>query len=385
MKTVGAIVERGPRRFAVVISRGRRPNGKPHQDWHAVTGSRDKAESLRRRLNVQIEDGTYESPSYLTVSDLLAEWETDEYPTIRPATIRNYQRIVRHLTECLGRIEVAKLKLRAIRAYRNESLKNGAVRRGPLAPKTVKDRMIVLRSVLDKAVIDEVISSNPMRGLPRTGGHEAIFPKVEQPEIFVFDEPEIATLLRQVAGHYLELPIRIALDCGLRLGEVRGLVWNDIDLSAPQVSVFRQRGRPGEDRSPTKTRKGLRSVPLGGPTVEILEATLAGHQRLCDLPGHGRCLVVPPGPDGSTTPLSLSRSFTRFLDRCGWKGASFHSLRHTFATRQIMDGTDVKTVSYWMGHCDAGFTLRSYTHWFDKVAGRSVLHRKRDLPTVAIR
>ena len=103
-----------------------------------------------------------------------------------------------------------------------------------------------------------------------------------------------------------------------------------------------------------KTKNAYRTLPLAEDTIGVLKAQ---KQKTGDSPW------VFPSPTGRPiSPDSVLHMLQRVLKRAGLPRIRFHDLRHTFATMALQNGVDVKTVSSMLGHYDAGFTLRTYTH-----------------------
>ena len=146
------------------------------------------------------------------------------------------------------------------------------------------------------------------------------------------------------------------LATGLRRGELLGLKWEDIDLDRGNLRVKRQIARiDGEIvEAPLKTKNAYRTLPLAEDTVDVLQQQ---KKKVGSSPW-----VFPSPTGGPISPDSVLHMLHRVLKRAGLPRVRFHDLRHTFATLALQNGVDIKTVSAMLGHYDAGFTLRTYTH-----------------------
>ena len=146
------------------------------------------------------------------------------------------------------------------------------------------------------------------------------------------------------------------LATGLRRGELLGLKWEDIDLDRGNLRVKRQIARiDGEIvEAPLKTKNAYRTLPLAEDTVDVLQQQ---KKKVGSSPW-----VFPSPTGGPISPDSVLHMLHRVLKRAGLPRVRFHDLRHTFATMALQNGVDIKTVSSMLGHYDAGFTLRTYTH-----------------------
>lgn len=165
--------------------------------------------------------------------------------------------------------------------------------------------------------------------------------------------------------------IATALYTGLRISELLGLIWSDIDLPAGAISVRAQLSRAHRDaparRVAPKSTAAYREIPL----IDQLSQLLLAHHR--DTP-----FATPtdwvfatsrgtPQSQRNVSRRGLQRAVERAqLDREGWPSLRFHDLRHTFASHLILDhGLDVVQVSRILGHASTTITLDVYTHLFE--------------------
>jgi integrase len=186
----------------------------------------------------------------------------------------------------------------------------------------------------------------------------------------VLGRDEIARLLEASPPHY-RLLIATVLYTGLRVSEMLGLIWDDVDFAAELIHVRAQlsrphRGNPARRVAP-KTPASVRDVPL----VEQLARLLAAHKQATPFAA-GRDWVFATAngtPHGhrNVTQRGLQRAARDAgLDHGDWPPLRFHDLRHTFASHLIVDlGLDVAQVSRILGHARVTVTLDVYTHLFD--------------------
>ena len=150
----------------------------------------------------------------------------------------------------------------------------------------------------------------------------------------------------------------LELVTGLRKGELVALQWSDLDEANCTISVSKQASWDTDGTlilSRPKTGNSIREVSIPQDAVELLKQEHAKHP---DNPW-----MFPSGRTGEMYhPDSVVTLHKRILKDAGLEHIRFHDLRHTFATLALQNGVDVKTVSSMLGHYDAGFTLRTYTH-----------------------
>ena len=173
------------------------------------------------------------------------------------------------------------------------------------------------------------------------------------------DKHEMQRLLDSAPDRY-----RVALECGLfsglRLSELLGLVWGDVDLRGDTIRVRYQMGRDGKRRA-VKTAAGRRGV--------ILMRELAGELRRLRVssPFSTDTDLVFCSATGATIGHRnlTGRGLEKAAKRAGLTGVTFHVLRHTFASILIAQGRDPVFVSRQLGHANPAITLKVYAHLFD--------------------
>ena len=155
----------------------------------------------------------------------------------------------------------------------------------------------------------------------------------------------------------------LELSTGLRKGELTALQWADLDVERKTLSVNKQaiglKGG-GIQIAPPKTETSIRTIAV---SQEALEHLIAEHEKHPDNP----CMFPSPRTGEMYHPDSIKNLHEKILKRAGLEHLRLHDLRHTFATMALRNGVDIKTVSGMLGHYDAGFTLRTYTHATDKM------------------
>ena len=160
----------------------------------------------------------------------------------------------------------------------------------------------------------------------------------------------------------------LSLYTGLRIGEVCGLKWEDIDLKKGCLSVNKTVERISIGNGKTKvvvespkTESSIRKVYVPSFIMELLKE----HKKSSDL-------FVLSGKLKPTEPRTLQYRFEKILKSAGIREMTFHSLRHTYATLCIEKGMDIKTLSELLGHSDVKITLNTYVHSSDRLKRKYV-------------
>ncbi|MHB8642838.1 MAG: tyrosine-type recombinase/integrase [Gaiellaceae bacterium] len=237
--------------------------------------------------------------------------------------------------------------------------------RQQLAPTTIQSYLMPLRGVMGYAVRRGLISVNPCDLLTRDDRPQ----QAEQRPDHIWSDQEIEALINaaeqmalQPEARYDYSPlIRTALLTGLRLGELLGLQWQDIDLHEGILYVRRQWTRAGS-YGPTKTKAGLRRVPLSPDMLKYLTA-LKLRSRYSD-----DAQPVFASQNGETLGHrnSTRRGFEKAAKLAKLEDVSFHDMRHAFASRMIDQGISSTVLAKIMGHETSAITEKRYIHLFDQ-------------------
>ena len=293
-----------------------------------------------------------------TVATWLRSWyELYAKPNVRPTTTDRYQLIIEAYTiPRIGKIKLKRLTSHDFQKLYKDLMERGRIQKRSgkgnpgLSSTTVRSIHLTLHCAFERAVKERLIPRNPT--------DDCIAPKVQK--------VEMKTLLPEHLKAYLDaanarevLPMfYLELVSGLRKGELVALLWSDLDAAHKTISVSKQyvRNPSGEViLSRPKTETSVRQVSIPQDAVDLL---IQEHSKHPD----NQYMFPSPVTGEMYHPDSVVKLHEKILKDAGLKHIKFHDLRHTFATLALQNGVDVKTVSSMLGHCDAGFTLRTYTH-----------------------
>lgn len=227
-----------------------------------------------------------------------------------------------------------------------------------LAPKTVHEVHMILRSSLDLAVRRQLVEHNVAHDTHARRRQ----PTGMRPRSWTAQE--LDDFLKAARSQRPYPALHLAVFTGMRRGEVVGLKWSDLDKPAKRLSISRTLqsvvGKPVE--FDVKTRTSRRCIDLDDNTTDVL----VQWRRKLDRDGlpHGTDDWMFVNTSGRfVNPDSVSQLFDRIVKRTpALPRVRFHDLRHTHASLLIMAGMPIKVVSERLGHSHPAFTMHTYQH-----------------------
>lgn len=315
-----------------------------------VRGSKKDAEAALANLIRAQETGLDLSAARLTVAAFLDRWLEVSRERVKPRTHHRYAELIRlHVNPVIGSTQLTKL-----RPLHIEEL-YGLLRKRGLSGTTVLQVHRVLHAAFNQAVKWQLLDRNPVDAVkaPRKTSQEAVSLRAEQ----------IPSLLKAVESSLLELPTLIALGTGMRLGEVLGLRWQDVDLETATARV-RQTLQITMQFDTPKSHRSTRSLTLPGFLLDALRShKKVQNERRLLLGGSWQDLdlICERGDGMPLRPDTISKHF-RLAMRTAGLGITFHGLRHTHASLMLAAGADLKVTSSRLGHSSIGITADLYTH-----------------------
>ena len=293
-----------------------------------------------------------------TFAEVAQEWLRTCRIRVKQSSFARYEKLVgMHLLPHLGNVQIRKITVRLINSMLAQKQEEGRLDgKGGLSAKTVRDIASVLRNIMQYAYREGYIPHQCC---------EYALPLLAQKEMRV-----LSTYEQQKLEKYLQekevadngnLGILLCLHSGLRIGELCALKWSDIDLNEGILRVRHtmQRISVNDGKQKTevvintpKTRNSVRNIPLSAAILAKLRACEKQHSNSFFL----------TGTEKHIEPRTMQLRFGRCLKNIGLPHANFHAIRHTFATRCIEAGFDVKSLSEILGHASVAFTLNRYVH-----------------------
>lgn len=285
------------------------------------------------------------SSGALTVKELFEEWLGTVRLRVKDSTYSCYlMKINKHILPEFGGIRYDMLSAQTVHSFIERRLNSG------LSAKYVADIIVVFKTMA-KYISRVHNYRDPLA--------DVVLPKSEKRNMGLLSETEQKRLALSAVSEVNTTKIGVLLSyyAGLRIGEVCGLKWSDIDLEKSILTIRRTVQRisaNGGTRlyigSP-KSSSSARSIPLPEFLVEILR-----QYRTAD------SAYVLSGTEKMIEPRTMQYRFKSFLKKADLPSINYHSLRHMFATNCIKLGFDVKTLSEILGHSSVEVTLNRYIH-----------------------
>ncbi len=321
------------------------------QHWKGwgLDGKIPKQDTVKIEIRPHVTAQGNRLPRFAEVCD---EWLQCNQLRLKPSTCVKYQSVInKHIKPALGERSLSGLSSTAIGQFSADLLDVQG-----LAPKTVKDILVLLHSILE-------YGQKQYPGM--VASIDIPYPRNPPREMRVLSQGE-----QRILAEYLQrdlcpckFGILLTLWTGMRIGEICALRWDHISLQDQSIRIdtTMQRLRSSDSDNLHKTRilldspktaSSVRTIPLGNYVTALCRR----------MEPEDRHTYVLTGTERYMEPRLLQYYFQRYLTACGLKDVTFHTLRHTFATRCVEAGVEIKSLSEILGHANTTITLNRYVH-----------------------
>lgn len=314
-----------------------------------------KLQEMQSQLNKGI---LPESKKSVLYSEIIVSWLQSVRLNVKESTyMRYYQLIYSHIEPELGKYPINKISSQLIEKFVEEKLRKGRLDgNGGLSPKTVTDIITIIKSSMDYAAYNgfHIICNLNKLTVKRKEKEMRVLSLKEQKQL-------TDTLLNET--DCIKLGVLLSLYTGIRVGELCALKWENLDIGNKTLKVREtmQRIQSSEESETTKTKImitepkskcSLRDIPLPDFLIEIIK----------DFQGHPKAYVLTGEKYKIIEPRTMQNHFQKYIKESGIEKANYHSLRHTFATRCVEVGFEIKSLSEILGHANVNITLNRYVH-----------------------
>lgn len=287
---------------------------------------------------------------------------------VRESTFANYTNLfVNNIIPCLGDIPCDQFNNKLLQMFAYWCKDKGGKEGKGISEHYIKDSLLLVKAVI------------------RDGQDEGIFPdfafkQIKIPKTLqietkkqVYTEKEYQKIIDYILKNISPKSVGILLGIytGMRIGEICALQWKDIDFEEKLINVNKTIQRiynPLDELEPSKivitpgkTQNSIRQIPITNDIIKILEAIKSEKEY-----------YVLSNSKKPIEPRTYRKFYNKFMEQTGVEPIKFHALRHTFASINIENGVDVKTISDILGHSDIAITLKTYTHTSQKAKEKAI-------------
>ena len=349
----GTVKQRG-KGWSVIIDLPRE-GGKRRQKWYSGYKTEEEAEKGLIKILNDLNDGIEIDDATVKVAVYLKRWLNQVKPQVRPSSYDFYAWAIERLIKVLPDVQLGRLRPIQIQDAIAKLQDSDSGNRKSLSGTSAKHALKTLSMALERATKHGLIRANPC--------DDVVMPRASEHSTTIFTNDQTLKFLNEIADTELQIPVTIAIACGMRRGEVCGLRWRDVDLNHHTLYVMhsldREKGR-GLVLKTVKTNTSSRTVTLPPSVTEMLRQE---RDRQISLGIHSEDGYVWCWPDGRPyDPDYLYHQFSDKLADCNLPHARFHDLRHMHATMLLKAGVPLKVVSERLGHSSPVFTAKVYQH-----------------------
>lgn len=290
-----------------------------------------------------------------SMAEIGTHWLASVSGNLKISSVNKYGDLLRcYILPEFGESEFSEITNQNIIDFISSLLSSGGAKQQGLAPATVAEVLSTMNSIRIYALRREFTVSFTT---------ECVNIKREKKEIRIFSTKEQASLLTYLQENMdpIALGILVCFFTGIRIGELCALTWDDFSLAEGKMQVRKtmQRVRvDGLEERKTEVRIfepksacSIRTIPLPEAIVGLLKKYYT--------PG---TFLLTCEKDRFVEPRTMQNRFKGILSSCEIPDANFHAIRHTFATRCIELGFDVKSLSEILGHASVSITMNRYVH-----------------------
>ena len=373
----GSIEKRGKNSYRLTVSEGFDLNGNPMIHRKTVHGTKRDAEVELAKFVTEVQNGLVVDGKSLKFSEFTEIWKRDYgSKELAPSTYKRYCRMLdTRLLLYFGHFYINKIRPTDIMKFYDLLEKdtqlirkkgnNGTKTKKPLSGKTILEHHRLLRAMLHRAVYWQLIVSNPAERVQA--------PRAKKPKRRSYDDEQTKILLENLEQLSIEdtkykVAIILTVFTGVRLGELMGLEWQDIDFKNGIISINRSSqylSDMGVFTKVPKTESSIREIAIPEFIISLLEEYKLWYEEQKSIYNElwndsNRLFVQADGKP--MHPSTISKWFVRYVGQIGLPVINFHGLRHTNASLLVAQNVDIAVISARLGHAQISTTLDFYVH-----------------------
>ncbi len=373
----GSIEKRGKNSYRLTVSEGFDLNGRPMIHRKTIHGTKKEAEVELAKFVTEVQNGLVIDGKSLKFSEFVEVWKRDYgSKELAPTTYKRYCRMLEtRILPYFGHFYINKIRPTDIMKFYDLLEKdtqlvrkkgnNGSKTKKPLSGKTILEHHRLLRAMLHRAVYWQLIVSNPAERVQP--------PRAKKPKRRSYDDEQTKILLENLEKLTVEdtkykVAIILTIFTGVRLGELMGLEWQDVDFRNGIISINRSSqylSDMGVFTKVPKTEISIREIAIPEFIISLLEEYKLWYEDQKLIYGElwtnsDRLFVQADGKP--MHPSTISKWFVKYVGTIGLPVINFHGLRHTNASLLVAQNVDIAVVSARLGHAQISTTLDFYVH-----------------------
>ena len=316
-----------------------------------------KLQEARKWLADSIFLDNHSNPMYpgnMTCNAWFATWIEMKKTSTRPGTLEVYTSYYNNTVKDI----IGDMQLSDVKPIQCQMILSKMAERG-YHQGTIKHTRIVLYGMFEAARENDIIISNPMK---RSLKIEIGKPAKVREALSLEDQKK---LFKALGGHKYENQYTFTMQTGLRVGELVGLRWEDVDFKNRTIKVQRTMKYVYASKEwrigPPKSAAGNRTIPLTDVAIDILKKQKEQNSKLKVLPLEFKDYVFIDD-NGLIKYGSYDAALNWVCKKTGINHITMHNLRHTFATRCVQSGMTPKTLQTILGHSKISVTMDLYVH-----------------------
>ncbi|WP_070120421.1 site-specific integrase [Bacillus marinisedimentorum] len=328
---------------------GRRKQ-KRKRGFHTKREAENALASLLNELN----NGTFIEPTKLTVNEFFEEWLKERLSQVSRHTYKTHTSLYKHhIQPLLGGLELCSINSSLLQKYVNE-----LVTQTDLHVNSIRKVVSLLKLGFAKAKRLGLIQHNPVTNID--------MPREVKPNLGVWTIEETQKFLQYTFNYRYYIAYLLAINTGMRKGEILGLRWRDINFEENIIYINQILEPDGKVfKSGAKTSSGVRSIHISRHLLlQLKKEKVERNQERLKIGSsyNDNDLVVCTKYGNPVDPPSFSKRFKELSAKAGLPVIRFHDLRHTHATMLIQQNVNPKVISERLGHSNIQITLNLYSH-----------------------
>lgn len=338
--------------------------------------SLDKMQLLFDFVGIKVIEDNNSNPHYelsteinnKTFKNYAGYWLERKKYEVRESTFANYSNLfVNNIIPCLGNIPCDQFNNKVLQMFAYWCHDKGGKDGKGISEHYIKDSLLLVKAVIRDGQEENVFPEFAFKQIkiPKTlqlDNAKQTYTEVEYKKIIDY-------ILKNISSR--SVGILLGIFTGMRIGEICALQFKDIDFDEKIIHVNKTIQRiynPLDELEPSKivitpgkTKNSIREIPITDEILKILKTIKINDDY-----------YVLSNSKKAIEPRTYRKFYNKFMNEAGVQPIKFHALRHTFASINIENGVDVKTISDILGHSDISITLKTYTHTTQKAKVKAI-------------